>query len=858
MWAVAALCLSLLEPTHAEERWLRIDAATIDARTTLPAEAIDYGGFIWLPETAATRARPPGRAQAFERPFDYEIDGIRFDPARGFPDFDPEWMASRRDLPEDFHLVQFYGPVKPDWLEALRELNLDPVQYRAPVSYIVWGRPGVVARARNLSFVRFGARLPPLMRVPGRDRHSPEAHSNAMALVYAGRLTQTIDTLEALGVTVRTVRASGSQLDQLHLDAEPGLFARLAAIPGILALQQIADDGGPRGEMSNQSVANGFSDGQIVPGYRDWLAGAGLSGEEIVVSVVDGGIHRSHVDFDGRFRECVSAGEALTSCTSASNFHGTHVAGAIAGSGRTETLDGNGFLRGLGMAPAAWLVEQRYPEFIDYGDDSEGSMVPDGMLTIFREAALSGAVISNNSWGPAGTPRGYDIPTRHVDMITRDADPDTSGSQPVLPVWAIMNGNGDRGDSACAPSSLGAPDEAKNLLSVGSTALQASERGPFDISANSAHGPACDGRQVPQLVAPGCSTDSTASIHDSAHSLNCGTSMAAPVVAGAAALFFEQHRKRFGTLPSPALTRAVLSATARDLAGQLDANSKVLTHRPDRKQGWGRLNAARALQPPSHLTLIDQLVTLTATGQSWEGSYAVHRAEDPVSIRLAWTDAPGLGTGGTTPAWVNDLDLVVSVDGTVYYGNDIDPATGFSRPGGTQDGKNNLEGVVLSPEQHQGGEILIEVLAANIPADALDPWQPVTPRQDFALAGLNLGAPGEAVTLVFATQPPDGEPGQTLPAIEIEAVDAAGQSAQGPEIEIAVELDDCTGDCTMVGTTERETQAQRATFSDLSILEPGTYRLRARSDNSAINGAFSDFFSIAPLFSDRFEPPATE
>lgn len=855
---MALLCLSLFEPTQADDRWLRIEAATINARTTLPAEAIDYGGFIWLPEALANRARLPGRAQAFERPFDYEIDGIRFDPANGFPDFDPEWMASGRNAPEDFHLVQFKGPVKPEWLKALGEIGLETVQYRAPLSYIVWGSPADLARARNLPFVRFGARLPPLMRVPGGDRHSPQAHSNAMALAYAARRTQTIAALEAQGVTVRSVRTTGTQLDQLHLDAEPGLFARLAAVPGILALQQIADDGGPRGEMSNQSVVDGFSGEQIVPGYRGWLEDPGLGGNGITVSVVDGGIRRSHVDLDARFRECVGAGEALTSCTSANDYHGTHVAGAIAGSGQSGTIDEQGFLRGLGMAPEAWLVEQRYPGFLDYGTHGEGSMVPDGMLTIFREATLSGAVISNNSWGPAGTPRGYNIPTRHVDMITRDADPDAPGAQPMLPVWAIMNGNGDRGDGDCSPSSLGAPDEAKNLLSVGSTALQNSERGPFDISANSAHGPACDGRQVPQLVAPGCYTDSTGAGSDAAHFLECGTSMAAPVVAGAAALFFEQHRNRYGTLPSPALTRAVLSATARDLAGQFDANGNALAHRPDRKQGWGRLNAAQALQPHSNLTLVDQVVTLSATGQSWQGSYVVHRADQPVNIRLAWTDAPGPGTGGTTPAWVNDLDLVVTADGTEYYGNDIDPTTGLSRTGGTPDGMNNLEGVVLSPDQHQGGEIVVKVLAANIAGDALDPWQPTTLRQDFALAGLNLGAPGEAVRLAFTTQPADREPGQPLPAIEIESIDAAGQTAQGPEIRVKLELDGCSGHCRLAGTTERETQSRRATFSDLAILDPGTYRLRARSQNPTIDGTLSDAFSIAPLFGDRFELPPPE
>ena len=97
-----------------------------------------------------------------------------------------------------------------------------------------------------------------------------------------------------------------------------------------------------------------------------------------------------------------------------------------------------------------------------------------------------------------------------IDFIARDADPEMAGDQPVLPVWSIMNGYGDS-FGACAPSSLGSPDEAKNLFAVGATRLYSDRTLTsklFDISDNSAHGPACDGRQVPHIVAPGCSTDS--------------------------------------------------------------------------------------------------------------------------------------------------------------------------------------------------------------------------------------------------------------------------------------------------------------------------------------------------------------
>ncbi len=61
---------------------------------------------------------------------------------------------------------------------------------------------------------------------------------------------------------------------------------------------------------------------------------------------------------------------------------------------------------------------------------------------------------------------------------------------------------------------------------------------------------------------------------------------------------------------------------------------------------------------------------------------------------LVWTDAPGHGLGGSTPAWNNDLDLVVEAGGSTYRGN-VFGADGWSATGGAADIKNNAEAVFL-------------------------------------------------------------------------------------------------------------------------------------------------------------------
>lgn len=750
----AALCLLLCAPlpaqsaTAGDAAWARVEMRDA-ARSQLPASAIDYGTFAWMPFADVPTHMLHANVQRIDQPFQLTLGGRRFDPASQFPDEVDGWFATSGWSGSDFRLVQFNGPIKPEWIAALRVAGVEPVQFVAPFSYIVWAGPAQIETARTLPQLRFSGEFLPAFRVPESSRLSNARHGHTMALIYREQQAGILAAISQAGAQVVAATGMTRHLSVVELRATPDQFLALARVPGVYTVQEITQDAGPRGEMSNQAVVGGYNASNIVfPGYLHWLTPTGLDGQGVIVGIVDEGIRTSHQDLVSRMVPCVSAGGSPSSCTTSNNSHGTHVAGAVAGTGSSGVVNAAGFLRGLGMAPGASLVQQRYPAFLS--DGGPGGMIPDGMLTIFKESALSGALLANNSWGPTGTPHGYDIPTMHIDMITRDANPDLPGAQPLLAVWSIMNGYGDSGGN-CAPSSLGSPDEAKNLLAVGSTKLQnfngTQISAIFDVSANSGHGPACDDRLVPHIVAPGCNTDSTDSGSNTSFGHKCGTSMASPVVSGAVALFVEQYRQTHGGDPSPALVKAVLTATARDLVGNRDADDRVMGHRPDRFQGWGRLDVDRIISPADAVFLLDETELFTASGQSWTGLFQADSIDQPMRIMLAWTDAPGPGTGDTTPAWVNDLDLVVNVGVDTYLGNMFDPDTGLSATGGSADPRNNLEGIVLAPAQHGGRAVSVTVLAANIAADALDPWTPdhSHPRQDFALACVNCEAkPAEA------------------------------------------------------------------------------------------------------------------
>jgi len=216
--------------------------------------------------------------------------------------------------------------------------------------------------------------------------------------------------------------------------------------------------------------------------------------------------------------------------------------------------------------------------------------------------------------------------------------------------------------------------------------------------------------------------------------------MAAPQVAGAAALFTQYYRGlTTGVDPSPALIKAALLSATHDLNGHQDADGVTMGHRPDAKQGWGRMDLDALVRPPAGSVLYyDQARTFEETGENWLREVTPINPAEPMRIMLVWTDAPGPGLGGNTPAWNNDLDLVVDAGGNSYRGN-VFGADGWSATGGVADGKNNAEGVFLAVPPSQ---VTIRVLASNINSDGVPGFNDGT-DQDFALVCRNCAfAPG--------------------------------------------------------------------------------------------------------------------
>jgi subtilisin family serine protease len=679
---------------------------------------IDYGSFSWVVISHQELSQLDSAGveyQRVENPFTLTLGGQSFDPLYQTPAFSASWGLKPEAESPGLRLVQFQGPIKDAWLDGLTGNGLTVLQYIHPYTYLVWGdNPALVRSKTQNAFIRWSGDYLPAYAVLPQNRILMDEPILARMMVYPGAgLYNTLNAIESLGGTITSTSTGTDPVFDLVTMMIPGnLFQSVASLSGVVTVQPVPTDGGDRGEMSSQvNAGNIDSLNRAFTGYLPWLNSLGLSGEGVVIANVDSGIDQNHPDLLNRMLPCVgtTCGEDISST------HGTHTAGIMAGDGSSGVLDANGFFRGLGMSPGANLVEQIYRETIF------DPIFPLDLL--IKESHNNNAVISGNSWGPSSTPLGYDLDTRLVDIGVRDADPATPGNQPLTYLLSIMNGYG-------GTSTQGTPDEAKNIFSVGSTSMQfatgAQNLEINNISSNSAHGPALDGRNIPHMVAPGCYVDSTYS--GAGYGLMCGTSMASPQVSGAAALFYERYRNLFGVDPSPAMVKAAFLPVAHDLAGYRDADGAVMGHPFDSKQGWGRLNAGSVLAPPGSVYYYDQLVTFSNTGETWSASFMLTEPVQSLRAMLVWTDAPGLGVGGSTSAWVNDLNLSLSAKGLTYLGNNFG-SDGFSISGGSPDFMNNTEGIFLS--NTPSGTYTFTISAANIAGDGIPNFGDGT-DQDFA------------------------------------------------------------------------------------------------------------------------------
>ncbi|GAB3420771.1 S8/S53 family peptidase [Flindersiella endophytica] len=333
---------------------------------------------------------------------------------------------------------------------------------------------------------------------------------------------------------------------------------------------------------------------------------AGYDGTGVTVGVLDTGVDTAHPDLEG----VVAATKNFTdSPTTQDRFgHGTHVSATIAGTGSASAG------RRKGVAPGAKLVVGKVLDDDGYGYES---WILDGM----EWAIDAGASVVNMSLG-GGPTDGTDPLSAGVNTLSA-----TTGA-----LFVCSAGNdGEQGEFT-----IGTPGAADAALTVG--AVDRDEAlAPF-----SSRGPReGDFAVKPDITAPGVGIvaaraggTAMGTPVDTYYTAASGTSMAAPHVAGAAAILAQRH---------PDWTGAQLKD---GLASTSLRNDSLTVY----EQGGGRVDVERAVSQGVYGTATLDLGHLPANADAGEVRRTVTYTNTTDSaVRLALSLVVK-GPGGNPPA----------------------------------------------------------------------------------------------------------------------------------------------------------------------------------------------------------------
>ncbi len=242
----------------------------------------------------------------------------------------------------------------------------------------------------------------------------------------------------------------------------------------------------------------------------------------------------------------------------------------------------------------------------------------------------------------------YDYPLKDGETAVITQAVNIAAERGILCVNAIGN-YGSNG-----PGSLGTPADAYNMLAVGAV-------DSLNIIASwSSRGPSDDGRTKPEVMARGVQTWWASAGGVDAYAYANGTSLAAPLVGGAAALLAEAHPEW-----GPSEIRDALMMTADRAAF------------PDNNYGWGRINLEAALHwtPLVYPLPFDLLAPEDgASGVFCAPTFVWRRSTDPDS------DAPL-----NYSVWIRELEpgnrewlLSAGTDTTLTLHFALDPFTDYT------------------------------------------------------------------------------------------------------------------------------------------------------------------------------------
>ncbi|MCH2112830.1 MAG: S8 family serine peptidase [Planctomycetes bacterium] len=540
---------------------------------------------------------------------------------------------------------------------------------RIPATEVPWVR----AEAQAVLAVHPGWKIDPELGTWGTLAQSHDARMEVALEFWPDQdLSAMEDAIRALDVQILETNQTARFLRAL-VRANHHEVISLARLGGVKWMQENAQ-AEQRNDKSRWVI-------QTYQSNNTKLWNAGIDGSNVTIGHIDGRIKESSCYFDDPTGAAVGSNHRKIKWQNSGggqDSHGTHTAGSAAGN-RTPV---NGSTVGNGMAPEAFIVHQA------------GFPGSNSLDTWLNNAHTRGGRLHTNSWGNDWT-TSYDMWCRDIDAYSHD-------QEDGLVVFAETNGSVAKN-----------PENAKNVLAVA-----AASRANPENHGSGGRGPTADGRQKPEVFAPGCSTIS-ASTNSCGTTSMCGTSMACPVVTGAAALLKQYFEDGYypsgspnaarGFTPSGALLRAMLCNGAVNMTG--------INGYMGNQEGYGRilLDSNVFLPGDTHRTALADVSHAQGLshGQKKYFSFFVPQGTSELKLTMAFSDEPG-AANASNPV-VNDLNIRMrDSQGTIYAGGILSTSNGEATANPTaQDAKNSIEQIYLT--NPPAGKYWIELEGKNIP-----------------------------------------------------------------------------------------------------------------------------------------------
>jgi len=682
--------------------------------------------------------------------------GAVFDPVK-----DPQ---TNKNDSGGYYIVQFGGIATDEWLDGLRDMGVEILQYVPHNAFFVYASEEAMLRAASHSRVRWAGAFAPEYKISdilrdqiraARSRTLPQNSVSPLEMTGdntsifdiavfkradVNRVARTVSDYYG-GRVKRVIDLPNNYFNVVRVELPLDEVLKIANIPDVISIDfystpQIEDERAAHivsGNYTSQTVISG-------PGYNP-LTQFGVDGTNVTVAVADDGIS---IPGNGGFYITAANtvhGVLRGAAAGATGGHGHINASIIAGDAPFGILDPTGHNYGLGVAPKANIINS---PFLVSGYSGSALEAYNDTVVTQGPNGVKGS-ITNNSWGNGTNSNVYDSYTAQFDGYVRDTSIDAS----IDPITIVFSA----GNSGPTALSLTRPKTAKNVIATGNTENVRPELGSTgadnmdDLRSTSSRGPAADGRVKPDIMAPGTvitgsragSCSSVSSCFDQNHAYSTGTSHAAPQIAGAAALFTQFWKNGNGDVnPSPALIKAAVINTAQEMTG-----TSTGTAIPNGNEGWGRINMKYMLNTGAPMKYINQTAAFTDPGNSTTFTGTVGNAAKPVRVSLVWTDPPG--APNANPALVNNLDLTITIGANTYKGNVF--TGGVSTTGGSADVINNVENIFLPAGIAAGTSFSITVSATAINGDGIL-GNADTTDQHFALVAYNFSeaSPSAAIS----------------------------------------------------------------------------------------------------------------